>query len=147
MDDLTGFYRSRLGRVVLQHEIDRAERSGARLVFLYFDVDGLKRINDKVGHGEGDCLLQAFAGAMRTRLRSYDPVVRIGGDEFVSALPGIDADQAERVAGDIQQAFGKAYAGASMSYGLSRFAPGDTAISMIKRGNDALRVAKAAGDS
>jgi len=143
MDDLTGFYRSRLGHVVLQHEIDRAERSATQLVLLYFDVDGLKRVNDTLGHDEGNLLLEAFARAMRTRLRSYDPVVRVGGDEFVSVLPGIDVDQAVRVAGDIQQALGKAYSGASMSYGLSTLRQGDTAAAMIKRGDEALRVVKA----
>jgi diguanylate cyclase (GGDEF)-like protein len=147
MDDLTGFYRSRLGHVVLQHEIDRAERSGTQLVFLYLDVNGLKHINDTLGHHEGDRLLEAFARAMRTRLRSYDPVVRVGGDEFVSALPGIEVDQAKRVAGDIQKALGIDYTGASMSYGMSKIEPGDTAATMIKRGDDALRAYKAADGS
>ena len=127
LDDLTGFYRSRLGHVVLQHEIDRAARSGAQLIFLYFDVNGLKHINDTLGHDEGNRLLEAFARSMRTRLRSYDPVVRVGGDEFVAALPGIDVDQAVRVAGDVQKALAIDYAGASMSYGLSKIEPGDTA--------------------
>ena len=147
MDDLTGFYRARLGHAVLQHEIDRAVRNGSQLVFFYSDIDGLKHTNDTLGHDEGDRMLVAFAEAMRTRLRSYDPVVRVGGDEFVSALPGIEIDQALQVAGEINIALGKAYAGASMSYGLSALQPGDTASSMIKRADDALRTFRAAHGS
>jgi diguanylate cyclase (GGDEF)-like protein len=147
MDDLTGFFRSRLGNDILRHEIDRAERNGGQLVFLYVDVNGLKQINDTLGHEEGNRLLRAVAEAMRSRLRSYDPVVRVGGDEFVSALPGIDVDQAVRVAVDIQGALGKAYAGATMSYGLSTLEPGDTVATMVKRGDDALRAYKAADGS
>ena len=145
LDDLTGFYRPALGLVVLQREIDRARRKGTPLVFAYCDVDGLKRVNDTHGHDVGDDVLMAVADAMRARLRSYDPVVRVGGDEFVCALPGVDLDQGTRIVGDVRRSLAAARPDASMSFGLGELGPGDSAATLMKRSDDALREAKAAG--
>jgi diguanylate cyclase (GGDEF)-like protein len=142
LDDLTGFYRPGLGLAILQREIDRARRTKASLVFAYCDVDGLKRVNDSEGHAAGDDLLQSVATAMRSRLRSYDPVVRMGGDEFVCALPDADLDQAAQVVGDMGRSLTATRPGASMSFGLSALAPGDTAATLIKRSDDAMRETK-----
>jgi diguanylate cyclase (GGDEF)-like protein len=94
IDDLTGAFRRERGLGDLQREIDRAQRSDGRLVLAFVDVDGLKTINDTEGHAAGDQLLRDVALALRTGLRSYDLVVRYGGDEFVCALPGTDIEEA-----------------------------------------------------
>jgi predicted signal transduction protein with EAL and GGDEF domain len=60
---------------------------GEGLVVAFVDVDGLKRVNDTEGHLAGDALLIAVADSLRACLRSYDLVMRFGGDEFVCALP------------------------------------------------------------
>src|SRR5207249_4660498 len=88
VDGLTGALRRNRGLVDLQREIDRARRSDGRLVLAFVDVDGLKGINDVQGHAAGDQLLRDVAVALRTGLRSYDLVVRYGGDEFLCVLPG-----------------------------------------------------------
>jgi GGDEF domain-containing protein len=77
-------------------EIARARRSDGRLVLAFVDVDGLKPINDVQGHAVGDALLRDAAVALRTALRSYDLVVRYGGDEFLCALAGTDVEGAQR---------------------------------------------------
>jgi len=143
VDDLTGFYRRSLGYAVLQREIDRSRRADSQLVFAYCDVDELKRINDSDGHSAGDALLQAVAQALRTRLRSYDPVVRVGGDEFVCALPGVDIDQAARIFGDIQKELASAQPESSVSFGLAALEAGDSVATLIQRSDDAVREAKA----
>jgi len=51
---------------------------------------GLKLVNDTEGHGAGDDLLRAVAGAISAQLRRYDLVARYGGDEFVCSLTGLD---------------------------------------------------------
>jgi diguanylate cyclase (GGDEF)-like protein len=145
LDDLTGFYRPMLGSVILQREIDRARRKGTPLVFAYCDVDGLKLVNDTHGHAAGDDVLRAVADAMRSRLRSYDPVVRVGGDEFVCALPGVDLDQGTRIVGDVRRTLTAVRPDASMSFGVGALRPGDSAATLMKRSDDALRAAKAAG--
>lgn len=144
LDDLTGFYRPGLGNAILQGEIERAQRTHEGLVFAYCDVDGLKLVNDAEGHAAGDALLSAMADAMRSRMRSYDPVVRVGGDEFVCALPGVDMTQAGGILRDIQQALTATQPDASMSFGLSSMKHDDSVATLTGRSDDALRAAKIA---
>ncbi len=83
-DDLTGLLRRGAGLALLEREIDRSRRTETRLVVAFVDVDGLKRVNDELGHAAGDRLLSDVAAVLRSRLRSYDLVMRWGGDEFAS---------------------------------------------------------------
>lgn len=144
LDDLTGFYRVGLGRAVLQREIDRSRRSGGRLVLAFLDLDGLKRVNDEQGHAAGDALLSGLAEAIRSRLRSYDPVVRVGGDEFVCALSETDLDQAREILRDIQQDLTNGRADASISFGLAALRSDDSLATLLERSDRALREAKPA---
>jgi len=82
--------------VLLDAEIDRAHRGNGRLTLAYVDVDGVKQVNNRRGHAAGDALLRDVIDAMRTNLRSYDLIVRVGGDEFVCALPDSTPDDARR---------------------------------------------------
>jgi diguanylate cyclase (GGDEF)-like protein len=142
LDDLTGFYRLGLGTAILQREIDRSRRSGGRMTLAYCDVDGLKQVNDEEGHAAGDALLMGLAEAIRSRLRSYDPVVRVGGDEFVCALSEIDAGQVGTIFHDIQDVFAKVRNGPSVSFGLATLRPDDDLAALMERGDHALRGAK-----
>jgi diguanylate cyclase (GGDEF)-like protein len=94
VDELTGLLNRR-GFFVKVDEIRRRARRGNRQVLLmYFDVDGLKRVNDEKGHAEGDKLLVAVADALRAAYRERDVVARLGGDEFAAmALLGRDRDE------------------------------------------------------
>ena len=83
LDSLTGALSRNLGRVTLQHEIERSRRSGEPWALAFIDVDGLKELNDREGHAAGDVLLQTVVLALKDELRSYDPIVRLGGDEFL----------------------------------------------------------------
>lgn len=147
LDDLTGFYRVGLGTAILQREIDRSRRSGGRLAFAYLDVDGLKQVNDEQGHAAGDALLKAVAEAIRSRLRSYDPVVRVGGDEFVCAVSEIDLEHAARLFHDVQDDLAKGRDGASLSFGLATLGPDDDLATLLERSDHDLRKAKSASPS
>jgi diguanylate cyclase (GGDEF)-like protein len=94
LDDLTGALRRGVGLRLLQAEIDRVRRAQSELVVAFVDVDGLKRVNDERGHAAGDQLLRQVADTLRRRLRSYDLVIRYGGDEFVCAMSGVGAELA-----------------------------------------------------
>ena len=59
---------------------------GTGIVVIFLDVDGLKHVNDTEGHASGDRLLVDTVATIRKRVRSYDLVIRYGGDEFVCAL-------------------------------------------------------------
>jgi diguanylate cyclase (GGDEF)-like protein len=61
------------------------------------DLDGLKTINDTLGHTVGDARLQAIGAALRTSTRREDTAYRVGGDEFAVVLPGASPEQAQRV--------------------------------------------------
>ena len=95
VDELTGLLNRR-GFFVKVDEIRRKARRGDRQVLItYFDVDGLKRVNDELGHAEGDKLLVAAADVLRTAFREQDVVARLGGDEFVAlAMLGRRHDEA-----------------------------------------------------
>lgn len=95
VDELTGLLNRR-GFFARIDEIRRkAKRSDRQVLITYFDVDGLKRVNDEKGHSEGDKLLVAAADVLRTAFREQDIVARIGGDEFVAlALLGRRHDEA-----------------------------------------------------
>ena len=127
------------GRSVLQREIDRARRGIGSLILAYCDVDGLKKVNDGEGHAAGDALLKVVADVIRSRLRSYDTMVRVGGDEFVCALTEVDLEQAAGIFGEIQTALGEMRKPVSMSYGLARLRDGDSLAELMDRSDGALR--------
>jgi diguanylate cyclase (GGDEF)-like protein len=85
-DPLTGARTRAAGLADLDDEIDRCRRTHSPLVVVYVDVVGLKALNDTLGHAAGDDLLRQVAGLFFAHLRSYDLVVRLGGDEFLCAV-------------------------------------------------------------
>jgi diguanylate cyclase (GGDEF)-like protein len=141
-DDLTGAYRRNKGNAELHGEVDRANRSGGRLVLAFVDVDGLKAHNDREGHAAGDELLLNVVASIRSSLRSYDPVMRFGGDEFICALSGVDLNDARNRFAEIQIALKQAHPGGSISVGLAQLRAGETLEKLMARGDDALREAK-----
>jgi diguanylate cyclase (GGDEF)-like protein len=138
LDPLTGALRRDRGLADLGREIDRARRSHGRLTLAFVDVDGLKAVNDAEGHAAGDRLLSDVATALRTGLRSYDLVVRYGGDEFLCALPGTDVESARRRFADVARSLTDVSPGASVSTGLAELEDGDTLDELIARADDAL---------
>ena len=92
-DELTRAYRREAGLVELERETARAKRAKQRFVLAFVDVDDLKGTNDSLGHAAGDELLRETADSIKGRLRSYDLIIRVGGDEFLCAL--VDVTMAE----------------------------------------------------
>jgi diguanylate cyclase (GGDEF)-like protein len=72
-------------------ELERARRHGRPLTVAYVDCDDFKRVNDRLGHAEGDALLVTVAQTLRGATRVVDAVARLGGDEFGLILPETDA--------------------------------------------------------
>jgi diguanylate cyclase (GGDEF)-like protein len=137
LDELTGAYVRGAGTAALQKEIDRARHSDERLVLAFVDVDDFKEFNDRLGHAGGDQILRDVVGAIRSKLRSYDPVVRVGGDEFVCALSGIDLDMGHRRFAEIGDLLLTDKA-VSLSVGLVALERGDTLDDLSERGDAAL---------
>jgi diguanylate cyclase (GGDEF)-like protein/PAS domain S-box-containing protein len=82
VDALTGLPNRLTFMELLDRSYKRAQRDGTSLAVLFIDLDGLKEINDTLGHGMGDTVLKAFAQKVRASVRAVDVVARLGGDEF-----------------------------------------------------------------
>ncbi len=93
-DQLTGIYN----RTFFKTELTRLDKSREYPVtIITADLDGLKLINDTMGHDAGDKLLQACAFVLQKSLRNSDILARVGGDEFSALLPGTDKKTGEKV--------------------------------------------------
>lgn len=85
-DDLTGLYNRRGLTTLAYQQMRVAKRNGSRTLLFYVDLDGLKEINDRYGHAEGDIALIETARILRSVFRDSDIIARVGGDEFVALL-------------------------------------------------------------
>ncbi|MGD0134354.1 MAG: diguanylate cyclase [Bryobacteraceae bacterium] len=92
-DYMTGLPNARSLFLHLDGELARCRRLNSPLVVLVCDMNGFKRVNDKYGHLEGNRLLHSVAKRLKDSCREYDYVARMGGDEFVLVLPGLQPDQ------------------------------------------------------
>lgn len=142
LDELSGAYTRGPGLLALQHEIARAHRSSRPFVLALVDIDGLRRINAHDGQEAGDTILRAVATALRARLRSYDPIVRVGGDEFLCALSDTRLPVATRRIREVQAALP---AGATISCGLAELTPGEMLDALSARADAELGRAKRGG--
>lgn len=86
-DELTGLYNARHFHARLDEETSRAVRHARSAALLLLDADGLKLVNDRFGHMEGDRLLRHVATLLRGQARTSDVIARIGGDEFAVIQP------------------------------------------------------------
>jgi diguanylate cyclase (GGDEF)-like protein len=133
VDELTHVRRRGAGMKQLQREMDRARRTHAELVVTFVDVDGLKKVNDTEGHLAGDSLLLAVADSLRACLRSYDLVMRYGGDEFVCALPNADVGRVRRRFCDVSSTLASSPGGGSISVGFAELDDSDSPEDLIHR--------------
>jgi diguanylate cyclase (GGDEF)-like protein len=133
VDELTGARRRGVGLEELRREIERARRTNGHLVAAFVDVDDLKSVNDQHGHGAGDQLLRDVAAGLVSRMRSYDLVVRVGGDEFLCALPDVTPTEARRRFDELVTELHDGPALRSVSFGLSELRDGDSLHDLIDR--------------
>lgn len=154
-DALTGLL-NRLGlERALQSEWTRAKQQQGSLAVLMIDIDHFKKINDSFGHPFGDECLRAMASCLRAGMRSSaDAVGRMGGEEFVAALPGANLAGAVATAERLLQhvramtvASGDTAVKFTCSIGVAIARPMTDAgfEQVLKRADDALYVAKRTG--
>jgi diguanylate cyclase (GGDEF)-like protein len=146
LDELTGAYRRGSGFLELEREMMRAVREGQPLAVAFVDVDHLKQVNDSRGHAAGDQLLRHVAGALVSRLRDYDMVIRYGGDEFVAVMNGLTAEAAAARLRSINSVLRTMSNEASMSVGVAELQPGDSPADLVRRADEALYRARSNRD-
>jgi diguanylate cyclase (GGDEF)-like protein len=132
-DALTGARARAAGLAELACEIDRCRRTSGQLVVAYLDVVGLKALNDSQGHAAGDALLILVVSLVENHLRSYDLIVRVGGDEFVCAMSNMTLADARERFGQVAAALSAASGGATIRYGLARLTPHESATELVAR--------------
>ena len=93
-DQMTGLYN----RNCFEYEMQRLSKSREHpITIICMDVDGLKMINDTLGHDHGDAILKQCADLLKQTFRKSDILARTGGDEFAALLPGTDLQAGQKI--------------------------------------------------
>jgi diguanylate cyclase (GGDEF)-like protein len=138
LDELTGAHRRGAGFVELEREMARVRRTRQSLVLAFVDVNGLKAVNDTRGHAAGDRMLREVVATLRTKLRSYDLVIRFGGDEFLCAIPGVSMDEAAERLAAVNTTLAASPERGSVTSGLADLQEHDSFEDLVARADAAL---------
>jgi diguanylate cyclase (GGDEF)-like protein len=126
-DSLTGLLDRRRFRSELDQYVSFTARYGGQGAVMIIDIDGLKVVNDTLGHHAGDNLIRQIASIMRERVRATDIVARLSGDEFAVLMPQADTAGALQLGEDLRAAVAEGAAGApdadnvTISVGITMF--------------------------
>src|SRR5882757_2904750 len=126
-DPLTALLNRRAFRTRLDTYVKFATRYSGRGAVMVIDVDGLKGVNDRLGHQQGDNLIRRIAATLRERVRTTDIVARLSGDEFAVLMPQSDVDGALQLGEDLRLQVADTFtgdpelAGATISVGVTMF--------------------------
>lgn len=150
-DTLTGSQNRRFLQPHSHHPLSQWFGKGIEVSCLYADVDKFKTVNEQLGSDAGDKVLEAVSKAMRQHARSSDPLIRMGGDEFLLLLPGVVHKKACMIADRIVHAVADyelpedAHVTVSIGVGFSS-AKQDMAVKeLAAQADQAMYVAKALG--
>ena len=152
-DELTALPNRHMFLDRLKNELKKAAREGRFLALLFIDLDCFKEVNDRLGHDQGDLLLNQVAGRIVDCVRASDTVARLGGDEFTVILAGFDQlASVERVAQDMVASVARPFelrgelAQVSASIGIALY-PSDASDvdDLLRHADQAMYAAKSAG--
>ena len=152
-DSLTGLFNR---RYALHHLAQLAENDfveGRGYGVLMLDIDHFKQVNDSFGHSAGDEVLTTMAACLRNNMRELDLVARMGGEEFLIALPDTSRAEASAAAERIRQSLARISfdaeghaVGITVSIGVAcSLGNANTPTDVIQAADDALYEAKKAG--
>jgi len=151
-DPLTGLANRALFRDRVSHALARARRQGEPISVLYLDLDDFKKVNDSLGHSEGDRLLVVAAERFRICARAGDTVSRLGGDEFAVLIEdGADAEGVTAVVDRLSEAMSRPFVlggnevHVKMSVGVATAGPEDSADDLLRNADMAMYTAKRRG--
>jgi diguanylate cyclase (GGDEF)-like protein/PAS domain S-box-containing protein len=102
-DSLTGLYNRRGFLTLAEQQLRIAERTGSRVLLLFADLDGMKQINDHLGHAKGDEALIEGADVLKAVFRESDILARVGGDEFAVLALGSSREDSDILKDRLQQ--------------------------------------------
>lgn len=148
-DSLTQVDNRRRLEKYIYEEVNRANRHNLPLTMLMFDIDNFKRINDRYGHASGDLVLVKTAHLIRDNLRSSDHFGRWGGDEFLIVATNTDEATAIHLAERLRKILEITpifeFMPITCSFGVTRYARGDSPDVLVRRADMGLFRAKRNG--
>jgi two-component system cell cycle response regulator len=104
LDPLTGLYNRRRFETIFSNEFKRASRYQLPLSLLMIDIDHFKKVNDTLGHQEGDIVLREIAQVIQSTIREVDTPARWGGEEFVVLSPNTTKENGLRAGERVRKA-------------------------------------------
>jgi diguanylate cyclase (GGDEF)-like protein len=150
LDSLTETLNRRAFERLAAHRV--ADKRSYPLALIAFDIDNFKSINDCYGHAAGDAVLRQFAAILRAAVREKDVVARIGGEEFVLLLQGVDDTFAYQIAERLRTVLESSRFNeidttlrVTTSAGIARHRPGEAVGALLARADHLLYAAKRAG--
>jgi diguanylate cyclase len=151
-DQLTGVLNRRGFEAVITREMMRAKRQNTPLCLAMLDIDNFKQVNDDHGHAMGDLALAHFARVLASALRRTDSLARLGGEEFVIALPDTPLQPAADTIARIQRSLAATplHAGShtlhlTFSAGITLFGAHEDSGSLLRDADTGVYLAKKQG--
>ena len=152
-DEVTGLFNRRNFLRLLDAELNRYRRHRTPLALAMIDIDHFKKVNDHLGHADGDKLLRSVAQTLASEVRSFDIVARYGGDEFAILFPQTRLSEAVDACRRLSTACSQlplpridGVFCLSLSCGVTVANPGDTEVkSIVNRADQSLYQAKESG--
>jgi len=152
-DPLTGLQNRRRFRAELDQHVSFTARYGGQGAVMVIDIDGLKDVNDRLGHQPGDNLIRLVADVLRERVRATDIVARLSGDEFAVLMPQTDTAGALQLGEDLRAEVAEGFpaeaeiGSATISVGIKMFGgkPGASAEAVLVAADQAMYRAKGEG--
>jgi two-component system cell cycle response regulator len=142
-DDLTGLHNRRGFIALATRHLRWACNSSQHMALFFADLDGLKSINDRFGHGEGDRAISRAAACIKETFRKFDVTARLSGDEFVVLIAEVPGRSADAICGRLQKNLAdcsgeESRYKLSLSVGVAHFDPGKpVALEELMRQADA----------
>src|SRR5215218_988290 len=144
-DSFSGLGNHRAFHEDVKRENQRRGRTGSTFSIVMLDLDGLKQINDTLGHQVGDDRIRAVGECIRTTMRASDAAYRTGGDEFMVLLPNERAWGAFTFAQRLQREVARHGSGISVTCGLAESTSFESTDTLVRRADLALYDAKRSG--
>jgi diguanylate cyclase (GGDEF)-like protein len=149
-DQLTGLKNRRYFAHIFHDECARNLRRNETMSILFLDIDHFKKINDSLGHHQGDIVLKELGNYLKNQCRPYDIPVRWGGEEFLILLRATDEQSAmhfaERIRKQVENGISPALpCEFTVSIGLAEYQENDTLEALTDRADQALYHAKQTG--
>ncbi|WP_434640783.1 diguanylate cyclase DgcJ [Klebsiella sp. I138] len=143
-DAMTGLYNRKVLNDALSNKIDAALKKNIPVTLVSIDSDGLKRINDTLGHDMGDRVIQSLGQSIELSIRKSDYGIRLGGDEFILILIDTDYAKSLEVVSRIKEnlRYTDKEKRVSFSHGNHQLEPDDSLESAIKKSDKLLYVNK-----